>query len=80
MTSFPVCTQHEARWTQAESSAQSIETSMRTASVVSGTLIQVLTGVIISSQERAFYSLAAAGIAPWQIAASILTRSMTISQ
>jgi len=54
---------------QAEEAAHCVKTNMRAAPIVLGTLIHVLTGVVVCCQAGAWNTITTALVAAWQVVA-----------
>lgn len=67
-------------WAEAEEATESVETGVGATSIVLGTLIHILTSVVVCCQVGARDTITAALVSSWQIVARVLAGTMSIPQ
>lgn len=78
---FPIVAQHVAIRTGTKGGAQRVETGVRTAKIISQTaFVQIFARVSVRRQLGAWTFVAAALVAAVSVAASALTRTVTVTQ
>jgi hypothetical protein len=71
---------HETMWAKAEEAAECVQTGVGATSIVLGTLIHILTSVVVCCQMGARNTITAALISSWQVVAQVLAGPMPIPQ
>lgn len=79
-TRFPIICQHVAFGTSAISSAERVETRVRTAAIVRPALVNIFAQMSISCQLSSWHILAAAMVGAVSVVTGALARAVTIAQ